>query len=441
MAEAEICQGLLDDAERRLHALVDRTMTDSHRANARLGLASILGARGQRSAARELRTAAIAILRSQVATTGCAQAELALGWGLVGLADDQRRLAEDTEAAAVALAESQALFERCGADDGLAAILAARAVIHLDQGETLEAARCARESLSLAERIGSRVGVARALQLVGRTTEGNDKSGSPLVERAISLWQEMTRPLEAAEAWLDLAWLTSERENDPGRAMGAARQALSLARRHGFAAVEAAALLGLARAYGRAGDTERAEGYAMEAAAAAERTDDARVRRQIEWHTTLVRPGVSERPMDREAEPILPPAHASPPSPPASDAPSAPPLLVRLLGPLAVEGPCGTLGPSDLRPKEQRVLARLALSPGEVVPRDELLDLFWHQSPVASAERSLRTVVSSLRNSLRRLLDGPSVAIDHGPLGRLPARGSGLRGGCRPVRPGRPRGS
>ena len=90
---------------------------------------------------------------------------------------------------------------------------------------------------------------------------------------------------------------------------------------------------------------------------------------------------------------------------------SAPPLLVRLLGPLAIEGPRGVLSASDLRPKEQRVLARLALSPGEVVLRDELLDLFWHQSPVASAERSLRTVVSSLRGSLRRLLDGPSTRL------------------------------
>jgi DNA-binding SARP family transcriptional activator len=83
---------------------------------------------------------------------------------------------------------------------------------------------------------------------------------------------------------------------------------------------------------------------------------------------------------------------------------------------LTVEGPRGTLTSSTLRPKEQRVLARLALSPGEVVPRDELLDLFWHRSPVAAAERSLRTVVSTLRGSLRALLDEKPVRLISGRL-------------------------
>jgi len=85
-----------------------------------------------------------------------------------------------------------------------------------------------------------------------------------------------------------------------------------------------------------------------------------------------------------------------------------------LLGPLTLEGPRGTLTSAALRPKEQRVLARLALSPGEVVPRDELLDLFWHRSPVATAERSLRTVVSSLRTALRPLFDDPPPRLISG---------------------------
>jgi DNA-binding SARP family transcriptional activator len=84
--------------------------------------------------------------------------------------------------------------------------------------------------------------------------------------------------------------------------------------------------------------------------------------------------------------------------------PSFPGLLrIRLLGRLEVEGAGDMLTARDLRPKEQRVLARLALGVGRVVPRDTLLELFWPERSFAAAERSLRTVVSSLRAALRPL--------------------------------------
>jgi DNA-binding SARP family transcriptional activator len=90
--------------------------------------------------------------------------------------------------------------------------------------------------------------------------------------------------------------------------------------------------------------------------------------------------------------------------------------MVRLLGALTVEGPGGVVSPDGLRPKEQRVLARLALEPGRLIPRDELLDLFWPDSAAGAAERSLRTVVSSLRASLRPVLNGHELRMITGRL-------------------------
>jgi DNA-binding SARP family transcriptional activator len=88
-----------------------------------------------------------------------------------------------------------------------------------------------------------------------------------------------------------------------------------------------------------------------------------------------------------------------------------PPLMIRLLGPLTVEGPGGVLTAACFRPREQRVLGRLAMEPGRPVTRDELLDLFWPTAPFAAAERSLRTVVSALRRRLRTLIDGEAPRL------------------------------
>ena len=160
LAEVETSHGDLDAAELRLRRLADRADVGSLNEAARLALTAVLCARGRRSAARELRTAVIEALRSAAATTGCAQTELRLAWALLAHAEDQRRLGE-AGAAETTLTESRALFERRGADAGVAAVLAAMAAIHLGRGEPLEAARCAGESLELAERMAA-VPVSRA---------------------------------------------------------------------------------------------------------------------------------------------------------------------------------------------------------------------------------------------------------------------------------------
>jgi DNA-binding SARP family transcriptional activator len=437
LAEAEAYGGELDTAEARLRRLLEAGLDAEEQAAVRLRLAVILAARGQFCASAGLRAAAVSMLRGRLARLSEPRAEGMLAWALWDLAEDWRRLG-DVEAAQAALDESFDLFEGCRSLEGRAAVLARRAAMHLDHGETVEAHGCARASQSLAEQMEDRPGLARALQVAGSILGGELPAlGMERVERAIGIWEAMGRPVDQAAALLDLAALASQGEGGLEREMMAARRALDLSRRHRLPGTEAAALIALAGAYQRAGQPERAESYARRAACACRATDDLLVRRRCEQWSDSERGGsVEERraPGTRAAGDGVTSAstvnaeldgagwcsrshsdHPLTPSLPHAPA-SVPPLLIRLLGPLTVEGPKGTLTAASLRPKEQRVLARLALSPGEVVPRDELLDLFWHRSPVAAAERSLRTVVSSLRASLRPLLEGKPPRLITGRL-------------------------
>jgi DNA-binding SARP family transcriptional activator len=51
--------------------------------------------------------------------------------------------------------------------------------------------------------------------------------------------------------------------------------------------------------------------------------------------------------------------------------------------------------------RQQRiVLARLALSPNEVVSRDALIDAVWGERPPVTAEKALQVHVSQLRKLL-----------------------------------------
>jgi DNA-binding SARP family transcriptional activator len=76
------------------------------------------------------------------------------------------------------------------------------------------------------------------------------------------------------------------------------------------------------------------------------------------------------------------------------------PLLIRLFGPLAIEG-ARTLGPRDLggsRPKQ--VLEILLAARGHRVPTDRLADDLWGEQPPQNAAGSLQTFVSVLRRHL-----------------------------------------
>jgi DNA-binding SARP family transcriptional activator/pimeloyl-ACP methyl ester carboxylesterase len=77
-------------------------------------------------------------------------------------------------------------------------------------------------------------------------------------------------------------------------------------------------------------------------------------------------------------------------------------VRISLLGPLTVDGEPGE---AVLRAaKERSLLAALALSPGQVVGFDGLIDALWGDAPPATARKTLQTYVSNVRRSL-----GPEV--------------------------------
>jgi DNA-binding SARP family transcriptional activator len=416
LAATEAWLGRLDAAEARLRALLERDLTLDETALAHMRLGAVLSSRGHCQQAVEARLVAIAHLRG---ARGCSEGHgrtLWLAWALHGLAQDRQRLG-DNDGARAALEESETLFLRLGCAPGLSAVLAERAVADAAQQEPEAAAWHAREALQMAERAGDTPGRARSLQVLGRVTGLDDPStGLALLAQAAAAWEQLCRPLGHASALLDAAELAAAGEGFLDLVLQNARAALQLGRQHGFHAVETLALTLLVEAHSRAGRRERAEACAAAARHACARTDEPRVRQRCADLEQRLRsgpqPGSAADLRQSAPEPVQPghPLAAASSvlgAEPRHGAAAGPPLLVRLLGPLRVEGTAGALSRERLRPKEQRVLARLALEPGQLVPRDEFLELFWPHSHPQAAERSLRTVVSSLRAGLRAVLSDP----------------------------------
>ncbi|GAA3619978.1 hypothetical protein GCM10022267_02660 [Lentzea roselyniae] len=74
-------------------------------------------------------------------------------------------------------------------------------------------------------------------------------------------------------------------------------------------------------------------------------------------------------------------------------------MIIRLLGPLELTGPNGAV---QLSSAGQRTLvARLALNPGETVPRTALMDVLWSDEAPASATKTLHSLLARLRNQIR----------------------------------------
>jgi DNA-binding SARP family transcriptional activator len=423
LAGAECRLGQLDLAEGRLNALLELSLAPEAQAQVHLHLGGVLASRGQLTLARNHRLMVLSLLRGpgadettreaparpgaavrRAAGAGTSAEEsgsshaavVCLAWALHGLAENQRRL-RIPAAAWAALHESADLFSRVGCPVGGSAVLAAFGELHADQDEWEEAAWHAAESQAQSEAVGDRPGTARALLLSARVAGRKDPArGCQLAQAAVNMWEAMGRPFDGAAALLDLVELAHAAGYPPAQALSAARAALRLARRDGYAALEAAALLALACVYHRAGRPDRTAFYAAEARDACERTDDELVRYRCRlWEQSRA-----------EADNAT-----TAPGDMAGVRTSEAPLMVRLLGPLTVEGPGGVLTTGSFRPREQRVLGRLAMDPGRPVTRDELLDLFWPNSPFAPAERSLRTVVSALRRRLRSVIDGKSPRL------------------------------
>ncbi|MCG8920929.1 BTAD domain-containing putative transcriptional regulator [Lentzea sp. CC55] len=74
-------------------------------------------------------------------------------------------------------------------------------------------------------------------------------------------------------------------------------------------------------------------------------------------------------------------------------------MIIRLLGPLELTGPNGAV---QLSSAAQRTLvARLALTPGETVPRSALVDALWSDEASASATKTLHSLLARLRGQIR----------------------------------------
>src|SRR5687768_10492934 len=77
-------------------------------------------------------------------------------------------------------------------------------------------------------------------------------------------------------------------------------------------------------------------------------------------------------------------------------------MRVAVLGPVQVYADDGT--PIDLGgPRLRRLLARLALSTGQVVQAESLVDALWGEHPPAGAPNALRALVYRLRKALGSL--------------------------------------
>jgi DNA-binding SARP family transcriptional activator len=92
-------------------------------------------------------------------------------------------------------------------------------------------------------------------------------------------------------------------------------------------------------------------------------------------------------------------------------------VLLRVIGPLEVDGPDGPVSVGG--PVPRRILCALLVRPGAVVSVDGLLDAAWGDEPPPSAERTLISHITRLREALVRA-DGSVPAL-------VERRGAGYR--------------
>ncbi|MFI9526074.1 AfsR/SARP family transcriptional regulator [Micromonospora rosaria] len=82
-------------------------------------------------------------------------------------------------------------------------------------------------------------------------------------------------------------------------------------------------------------------------------------------------------------------------------------IMFRVLGPLQVEGPTGTV---RIPPGRQEIiLACLLMEAGRVVGTDRLLDLIWHEEPPDTARTQIQICVSRIRKSFTAAGVGAAV--------------------------------
>src|SRR6266536_3270740 len=84
--------------------------------------------------------------------------------------------------------------------------------------------------------------------------------------------------------------------------------------------------------------------------------------------------------------------------------------MLRVLGPIVVDGPDGPVSVGG--PVPRRILSALLVRPGTVVPVDGLLDAAWGDDPPPSAERTLVSHITRLREALAHAGATPAVEVE-----------------------------
>ncbi len=85
--------------------------------------------------------------------------------------------------------------------------------------------------------------------------------------------------------------------------------------------------------------------------------------------------------------------------------------MLRVLGPLEVEGPHGPVPVGG--PVPRRILCALLVRPGAVVSVGSLIDAAWGNDPPASAERTLISHITRLREALGRVGGTAHPKLEH----------------------------
>src|SRR4029450_1518173 len=86
-------------------------------------------------------------------------------------------------------------------------------------------------------------------------------------------------------------------------------------------------------------------------------------------------------------------------------------MMLRVLGPLEVEGPDGPVPVGG--PVPRRILCALLVRPGAVVPVDSLLEAAWGDDPPPSAGGTLISHITRLREALTRVDGTAPPRLEH----------------------------
>jgi predicted ATPase/DNA-binding CsgD family transcriptional regulator len=143
-------------------------------------------------------------------------------------------LVRQYDQAAAYHAEAQRLWREADDQEGMARALLDRGWQHFDEVHLTEARQCARESLSLAERIGDEQLTASALLLdaLAATESGEVTGVIPALERSLVLWQKQG-DLESQATTLAVMAAAAQRRGDYGRAKPLLSEAVRLQRQTG----------------------------------------------------------------------------------------------------------------------------------------------------------------------------------------------------------------